>query len=128
MTVYHGDAGDVDDLLKRLRVAAEFLRIRTIHTPGSALALDYQGATLAVNDAADCIEAKDAEGERLRKAIQSYAAHQPLDIKTPGQIQRDLHAIAGDEHIPVASLDGDICFICKRDLRHAIHIREESNR
>lgn len=57
-------------------------------------------------------------------AIRRYANHQPLDVKSPREIQRELLAIAGDEHVHVASTS-DACLICGRDLRDDVHIRAD---
>ncbi len=66
------------------------------------------------------------EGDRMREALLSYAAVQPLHSKHPGQIQRDLRAIAGEEHFHVKMISDDRCLICRHDLRHEIHKREPS--
>jgi len=57
----------------------------------------------------------------LSAALRRYANCQPLDLKTPQEIQRELLAIAGDKHRHVASIGDDSCNICGRDLRDEIH-------
>lgn len=69
------------------------------------------------------IGATEIEAERLREALRTYAAIQRLDLKTPGQLQRDLRAIAGAEHVHVASIGSDRCLLCGLDLRHEVHKR-----
>ena len=72
----------------------------------------------------ECKECKllRAENQRLRETLRSYANHHPLNLKSPGQIQRDLLAICGDKHMHVAGI-GDTCAICHRDLRDDVHTR-----
>ena len=62
-----------------------------------------------------------ADYERLLSAIRRYASHQPLDLKTPSEIQADLLAIAGEPHRHKASVGDDSCLLCGRDLRNEIH-------
>jgi len=68
-------------------------------------------------------EKNENEAERLREALLTYAAIQRLDLKTLGQLQRDLRAIAGAEHCHVASIASDRCLLCRLDLRHEVHRR-----
>ena len=63
-----------------------------------------------------------AENQRLNEAVRSYVNHHLLNLKSPGQIQRDLLAICGDKHMHVAGI-GDTCAICHRDLRDDVHTR-----
>jgi len=65
-----------------------------------------------------------SELETMRRAIQSYANHAPLDLHRPAQIQRDLLAIAGQAHYHRASIGSDACLVCKRDLRDPVHLRD----
>ncbi len=60
----------------------------------------------------------------MREALLSYAALGPLD-GPPGQVQRDLREIAGEQHIHRASIGSDRCLICHHDLRHEVHTRKE---
>lgn len=57
-------------------------------------------------------------------ALKRYASHQPLDLKTPREIQQDLLAIAGETHWHRASIGSDECLICGRDLRDSVHRRQ----
>ena len=66
-----------------------------------------------------------ADYERVTRAVRNYASHQPLDLMTPGDIQRDLLAIAGDKHRHRASIGSDDCLVCGRDLRHEVHLPDE---
>lgn len=74
----------------------------------------------------DAVEERDRLMEALETmecAIRHYAYHQPLHAKRPHEIQRDLLAIAGDEHHHVKSIGDDRCLICGHDLRHEVHTR-----
>jgi hypothetical protein len=84
------------------------------------LAEQYSSMVVRNSDQMDFLE---AEVERLREALLSYAAVQFLPSKSPGQIQRDLRAIAGEEHIHVAMISDSRCLICRHDLRHEVHTR-----
>ncbi len=63
------------------------------------------------------------EIERMKEALRTYAAVQPLHSKPPGQLQDDLRAIAGQEHIHVASIGSDSCLVCCCDRRAPVHKR-----
>jgi len=62
-----------------------------------------------------------ADYERLKAAIRRYASHQPLDLKTPRELQEELLAIAGEPHRHRASIGDDSCLLCGRDLRNEVH-------
>ena len=60
----------------------------------------------------------------IEKALRQYATTQPLDQITAHELQCDLLAIAGDEHVHVKSIfHRDQCAICCRDIRDEIHTR-----
>ena len=61
------------------------------------------------------------EENRMREALLSYAAIQPLDKKSPGEIQRDLRSIAGEHHDHVRMISDDRCLICRHDINHEVH-------
>jgi len=70
------------------------------------------------------VEAID-ENVLLRDAVRRYANYQPLDLKTPHELQTELLAIAGATHRHQASIGDDSCFLCGRDLRDKVHSRSE---
>lgn len=61
--------------------------------------------------------------ETIVRAVQNYANHAPLDELPSHRIQEDLLAIAGKRHTHKASVSGDACALCLRDLRDEIHLR-----
>lgn len=71
------------------------------------------------------LEAVSAEKARICRALGQYARLAPLDLKSPGEIQRDLIAILGERHGHVASIGSDECGLCGHDLRHGVHIRSD---
>ena len=79
-------------------------------------------STAIIGGRHDAISKLEAENQRLREALRSYANHHPLNLKSPRQIQQDLLAICGDKHMHVAGIR-DACAICHRDLRDDVHIR-----
>lgn len=99
------------------RTQTEDLAYRTQRAEREALAKRLRGLEVTI-----CHEAAD-EIDRMREALLSYAAVQPLESKHPGQIQRDLRAIAGEEHVHVAMISDSRCLICRHDLRHEVHTR-----
>lgn len=61
--------------------------------------------------------------KQLRDSVRNYANHQPLDLKSPSEIQKDLLAMTGDRHRHMKSIGSDSCLICGLDLRDPIHLR-----
>ena len=62
----------------------------------------------------------------MERALRRYAAIQPIDLKSMGEIQNDLRAIAGDRHTHSNMIGSDECLLCGHDLRHEIHRRKEA--
>ena len=44
----------------------------------------------------ECIQQQQCVYSKLRDAVRSYALHNPLDLKTPSELQAELLAIAGE--------------------------------
>jgi len=44
----------------------------------------------------ECIQQQQCAYSKLRDAVRSYALHNPLDLKTPSELQAELLAIAGE--------------------------------
>lgn len=63
------------------------------------------------------------EYERIKCAIRRYASHEPLELKSPREIQTDLLSIAGQEHRHRAKIGDDSCLLCGRDMSHEVHKR-----
>ena len=61
------------------------------------------------------------EADRMKDALLSYAAVQPLDIKRPGDIQRDLRSIAGKKHKYQRMISDIRCMICCHNKEHEVH-------
>lgn len=59
----------------------------------------------------------------MERALRRYAAIQPIDLKSMGEVQDDLRAIAGDRHMHRKSIGSDECLLCGHDLRHEVHQR-----
>lgn len=59
---------------------------------------------------------------KVKRALEHYANHAPLDLKSCREIQADLRAIAGKRHYHKASIGSDACDLCGRNFRDAIHI------
>ncbi len=63
----------------------------------------------------------------MERALRRYAGFGSFEGRTLGQLQRDLLAIAGDPHIHDGRMIGDDeCFLCGRDLRADVHLREST--
>lgn len=71
----------------------------------------------------DMIETDSEQLARLRQAIDDYTSYQPLDLKSPHEIQRELRAILGAPHIHQRRIKSDLCQLCGLDLRHPVHLR-----
>ncbi len=63
----------------------------------------------------------------MERALRRYAGFGSFEGRTLHQIQRDLLAIAGDQHIHDGRMiESDECFLCGRDLRADVHLREST--
>ena len=54
-------------------------------------------------------------------ALRRYAGIQPLDLLRAQELQSDLRAIAGDQHVHRAMIRSDECLLCGHDRLDEVH-------
>ncbi len=63
----------------------------------------------------------------MERALRRYAGFGSFEGRTLGQLQRDLLAIAGDQHTHDGRMiESDECFLCGRDIWAEVHRKEST--
>lgn len=74
---------------------------------------------------AERVEELERENDRLKLAIKDFANLHPIDLLSAREVQEQLLFLCGAKHHHVSTIGSDQCFLCKHDLRHEIHLRQE---